>query len=646
MTGTEVPTRVPTWPGWVALTLVPGAGWLRVRYGWPPLWVPGALGALALAYPGPRALATLPLRARPEPDSPDPDVLAPADAGAGGPARRRVHVRVPGWVWAAAAGVCVPAGVLVWVGARVAERPSAVPVGLVLVGAAVLLGAVSLIFLRRPHARAGSLTALSSGGGVRGLRRWRADLPASWDAGVVAAKLTRVHPQTHAVLGVAEMVGRPVPTTGGAVWGVDARPAGLLHEDVAAATGHLRRALDAEVVLVEPAGGRPSAMFVTAYREHPFGGGRDRIVSWRSLRPVTGRDWSVIPVGETAYADLTGTGPGTWSRDLAARSRRWGAAARELSRPGVPAGTEGGTWSRDPARDQPGTSPGTGSGTGPGTARESRWSRSRDALAARPVLSGRPALFSARGSTLVVAVGDAGKSGGVRAYLRGLLVQGIPFELSLIDNGGDFGGLREAAEATGGRYVRTAAEGLELQREIDGRLEDRMARIGLDHEHHPTPAEPVLLLVVGEWLDYTASGRRAGESGELAERLVRRHRKTSGVLLTTAQLAQQAELGVIRDAFHHRCVLRVEQDGQVDLALGKDSLKRGALAHLIPAESQGVAYARDLRSGWPFLFRFAWVPQQDTGAALVEPMLAMAERMPGNARVIPGEVITDERGVT
>lgn len=485
------------------------------------------------------------------------------------------------YVWAAGASVGLPA------------LPGLPPLPLILATCAVVGASVWVIF-RSGAGADHSLTDLSSGGGVGTLNRWRAAVPVRWPDAAHAAGLVRTDPHDGTrVLAAVAVAGKPVRIRGGVALVLSLAAADKLPEDVVEATRALRAGLRAGSVLVERFPQTVDYVILHVYRAaSPFWGSRP--VDWRTLRPVD-PGTETVPVGETAYADVSGS-----------------AVARRLRR-----------LTRGVSQVVHNTAAAVS------LARRGRLVSASRALASHPAVGGQQAVLSWRVSTLVVSLADMGKTGLIRAYIRGLIVQGIPFRLHMIDNKGDFRALREAVEATGGRYLdvtATPAEHAELLAYVvDEELEPRYGMLGDGYDIQPTAEHPLIVTIVGEWQDFKATASPAAMAH--AATIVRRYRAAAGILVPTAQAGQQKEIGIIRDMFPQGVVGRVDNDSAIDMILGEGAQRRGALAFEIPAGVKGVHYAKDRRTGWPFQFRAAWIPPEDQHDALIVPIQEMAARM-------------------
>lgn len=542
--------------GWCLAAATGAAGWTRVAWSSPvPWWVLAVGGLAAAGWPGrysPRAAVRAVAR-------------AVTRVRAGGVKRARADASEParGRVRAYVAVACVLVALAVWV---LAGWHWWVLAGLVLALVADATWPLPGILVEPP---ALTLLSLSSGGGAEGLDRWRSEVVERWDTGVlgVPSLVLREAESTDAdeqgprrIIGAAEIVGgevRDVP--GGVAFAVDTRGCAAVAEDVAGAVGQIRRVIGATEVLVEPVPAVADITLVTAYRGQTWHGRPP--VDWRSLRPIPGEP-GVVPVGETAHADLLRTEP---------------AAPRK----------------------------------GP-----------------QPALSGRQAVLSSRTSLLIVAASEAGKTGLVRAYLRGLLVQSIPFLPVVLDNKGDYRDLAAAVRAMGGVYVSDPddyAAAVDWAHDIgESRYTDAVG-----FQHRPTLDAPLVQLVIAEWMDFVnwAKASKSMTTLRQAQNIPRRHRGSGVNAITTAQAAQQELLTIARVFFPQAVVMRIRDADQTDMALGDDAYARGARPHLIPADAPGCFWAEDRKTGYPYQGRAAWIPEGDQKAALIDPMTDLGRRM-------------------
>lgn len=142
---------------------------------------------------------------------------------------------------------------------------------------------------------------------------------------------------------------------------------------------------------------------------------------------------------------------------------------------------------------------------------------------------------------------------------------------------------------------------------MDARLERMFhARTRL---HAPTAAEPLVVLIVDEFLTLTlgiTDRRLAGQIETDLVMLLSKGRAAGVVVMACAQLAQKDALDAkIRDLFPVRVGLRMTDQIQVDMALGREARAAGAACHEIPRSHPGVAYVFTEDRG-VVMARFPW----------------------------------------
>jgi DNA segregation ATPase FtsK/SpoIIIE, S-DNA-T family len=123
-------------------------------------------------------------------------------------------------------------------------------------------------------------------------------------------------------------------------------------------------------------------------------------------------------------------------------------------------------------------------------------------------------------------------------------------------------------------------------------------------QHHPKPEDPFYLLILDEGLDLLDKTDRQlyRRIDHALRQLLRKGRKAS---IMVAFFSQRAELDIveIRKDFPNSIALKLKQEVDVDMVLGRGALKAGADAHAI--DTPGVAYvASDLgimRVRFPYL---------------------------------------------
>lgn len=142
---------------------------------------------------------------------------------------------------------------------------------------------------------------------------------------------------------------------------------------------------------------------------------------------------------------------------------------------------------------------------------------------------------------------------------------------------------------------------------MDARLE-RMysARSRL---HQPTTDEPLVVLIVDEFLTLTLgiTDRRLANQIETDLVMLLSKGRAAGVaVMACAQLAQKDALDAkIRDLFPVRIGLRMTDQIQVDMAMGREARAAGAACHEIPPTHPGVAWVFTENRGVRMV-RFPW----------------------------------------
>jgi S-DNA-T family DNA segregation ATPase FtsK/SpoIIIE len=136
---------------------------------------------------------------------------------------------------------------------------------------------------------------------------------------------------------------------------------------------------------------------------------------------------------------------------------------------------------------------------------------------------------------------------------------------------------------------------------------DRLRALGI-RCHEPTAALPLLLLVVDELAALTAylPDRELKRRAELALQLLLSQGRACGVLVVAAVQDPGKDVVTFRDLFPLRVGLRLVEDVQVDMALGRGARQRGAECDRILASLPGVGYvlpdgapeAERVRAGW------------------------------------------------
>jgi S-DNA-T family DNA segregation ATPase FtsK/SpoIIIE len=141
---------------------------------------------------------------------------------------------------------------------------------------------------------------------------------------------------------------------------------------------------------------------------------------------------------------------------------------------------------------------------------------------------------------------------------------------------------------------------------------DRLRALGI-RRHEPSVALPLILLVVDELAAVTAylPDRDLKRRAELALQLLLSQGRACGVLVIAAVQDPGKDVVAFRDLFPLRVGLRMVEDVQVDMALGRGARHRGAECDRIPPSLPGVGYV--LPDGAPEAVRVraAWVDDGD-----------------------------------
>jgi predicted GIY-YIG superfamily endonuclease len=146
----------------------------------------------------------------------------------------------------------------------------------------------------------------------------------------------------------------------------------------------------------------------------------------------------------------------------------------------------------------------------------------------------------------------------------------------------------------GDNGIRKGGDGW-LQVNVEQLIEDRLVEYASNgyRDHTPTPDSPIIFVLVDETLPLASSLRKLKENHPLAKAAFM-GRAIGVYLLFATQAAEKDVLGLIRDLINNRACGRMLSKDQVDMAMGDDSVKHGANAHLLhPVEDRGVFYFRD-----------------------------------------------------
>jgi len=163
---------------------------------------------------------------------------------------------------------------------------------------------------------------------------------------------------------------------------------------------------------------------------------------------------------------------------------------------------------------------------------------------------------------------------------------------------------------------RTADDMLLVLEDAVTAMRDRQARLlGLTRLHQPTAAEPLVVVLVDELAALTAYTDRdtKRKAAELLQLLLSQGRAV-GVLVAAALQDPGKDVLPFRDLFPTRIALRLVEDVQVDMVLGRGARDRGAHCDRIPESLPGVGYVQLEGRREPVRVRAAHVTDADLAA--------------------------------
>jgi S-DNA-T family DNA segregation ATPase FtsK/SpoIIIE len=127
-------------------------------------------------------------------------------------------------------------------------------------------------------------------------------------------------------------------------------------------------------------------------------------------------------------------------------------------------------------------------------------------------------------------------------------------------------------------------------------MKTRAARLaGHVRQHIPTPADPLIVVLVDEVANLTAyqTDRDLKRRAETALALLLTQGRAVGVTVVAALQDPRKEVLGFRNLFPVKVALRLDEPNQVDMVLGDGARNRGALADTIPETTPGVGYVRE-----------------------------------------------------
>jgi S-DNA-T family DNA segregation ATPase FtsK/SpoIIIE len=141
---------------------------------------------------------------------------------------------------------------------------------------------------------------------------------------------------------------------------------------------------------------------------------------------------------------------------------------------------------------------------------------------------------------------------------------------------------------------------------------ERLRCAGL-RAHTPDPSDPLVVVVVDELAALTAYGgdRDLKRRAEAALQLLLSQGRAPGVLVVAAVQDPGKDVIGFRDLFPSRVALRLLEDVQVDMVLGRSARQRGAECDRIPASLPGIGYVVLEGVREPVRVRAAYVTDQD-----------------------------------
>jgi DNA segregation ATPase FtsK/SpoIIIE, S-DNA-T family len=164
---------------------------------------------------------------------------------------------------------------------------------------------------------------------------------------------------------------------------------------------------------------------------------------------------------------------------------------------------------------------------------------------------------------------------------------------------------------------------------------ERLRQAG-QRAHTPTPRDPMVVVVVDEMATLTAycGDRDLKRRAEAALQLLLSQGRAPGVVVVAAVQDPGKDVIGFRDLFPTRIALRLLEDVQVDMVLGRSARLHGAQCDLIPPSLPGVAYVVLDGIREPIRVRAAYVSDDDL-AAMVDAC--------GTPHMDPVAELTDKR---
>lgn len=230
---------------------------------------------------------------------------------------------------------------------------------------------------------------------------------------------------------------------------------------------------------------------------------------------------------------------------------------------------------------------------------------------------GRPWTHRIIGSHLLVAGATGSGKGSVvwsLVWAMGPAIRGRWVEVWAIDPKGGMeltpgaGLFTRFAYADAGSMVELLEEAVSVMRE----RAERLRRAGL-RSHTPSASDPLVVVIVDEMAALTAycGDRDLKKRAESALQLLLSQGRAPGVVVVAAVQDPGKDVVGFRDLFPSRVALRLLEDVQVDMVLGRAARQRGAECDQIPASRPGVGYVVMEGIREPVRVRTSYVSDED-----------------------------------
>jgi S-DNA-T family DNA segregation ATPase FtsK/SpoIIIE len=138
--------------------------------------------------------------------------------------------------------------------------------------------------------------------------------------------------------------------------------------------------------------------------------------------------------------------------------------------------------------------------------------------------------------------------------------------------------------------------------------------------HMPIPADPLVVVLIDEMAALTAyvGDRDLKKRADAALQMLLSQGRAAGVLVVAALQDPGKDVLPYRDLFPARVALRLLEDTQVDMVLGRSARQRGAECDRIPASLPGVGYVVLEGVREPVRVRAAYVSDADLAGMVKE----------------------------